>query len=279
MKYYNRSNYILTGAQPKILPHTVSRDYSEKELAENPYIVSRIDRGVLIPYTGEQSVNTPAQHQDPRYEVEQTFHDKKITKVANGKPVTYVVASTEGADAVHMMDEGMVTSMGKEVNKSPDFIETGVDASKFRNGADAMEAELNTEFQESTFDDEDSLAENESERDTALDVDHAIDMDNNTFVKKDGKMGGSVTTAKDQIQAEVTKGLNTVAQEVSKSLEDGEQVATGNNKVVEFLRQPLNAKKYMISKENDKQLLTDIQATTHSEVVKKLVTQRISELR
>jgi hypothetical protein len=282
MKFVNTGRCILSIGNATVHPYSVTRDYSPKEIAESNELAGLQSRGVLVEYKGVMPVPPAktAAKSDPRYETEETFDEgKKVTKVVNGRPVTYVVADSEGVDGVSMMDDGMVTSLGKDVYKSPDFIETGVDAGKFKNGADAIEAELKKEFDESTVDDEDTLAEHESERSDPMDVEFAEAEDHALMVKKNGKMGAELTTAKAMIETDLTKGLNDVAREVSKNLDNGETVSSDKANVSEFLSQPFNAKKYMIAKETDAQLLTDIESTTQSESVKKLVSQRLAELK
>lgn len=280
MKFVNTSRCIVTIGNATIYPFTVTRDYSEKELKENDKLNDRIKRGILVEFTGKIPARpSKVAYGDPRFEVEQTFEEgKKVTQIRNGKPVTYVVADSEGVDGVAMSDDEMHTSSDGRLKTSPDYIETGIDAGKFKNGADAMEAELNKECAESNTDDSDNLAEHESDRGEPMDLDYAEAEDHAQMVRKNGKFGADVTTAKAQIQTEITRGLNEVNKTLSETLDEGEPTdMTG--KVADLLSKPYNAKKYMIAKENDKQFLTSVESTTQSEAVKNLVKQRISELK
>lgn len=287
MRFKNNTKYILSiGKRQSLRPYAVSREFTEKEATENDELQARLLAKHISVYEGPvEAVQRPAPV-DVRYEVDPStpVSGKTVThEVGKGRPpVQYVVADSEGADGISIDpggDRQVVTSFDKDVKKAADFIEEGVDASKFKNGADAMEHALNKEFEESTYDDEDNLAENESERGPVLDADQAIDEDTTHFIKSNGKHGAKVTTARDMIEKEVATETAKLSQEMSKSLDQGEAVQGGTPKVTEFLKQPLNAKKFMIAKETDPAFLKEIDTLSQSETVKQLVNQRLNELK
>ena len=281
MKFKNESRFVFSVGSETIRPGQITRDFTDKERQENADLIFRIGQGYLVAFDGpEPKLATPVKsNQAPRYEMDETFEKtKEVSQKIGNQVVTYVVADAEGSDSVSMTDDNIHHSLGKNVRKSADYIEKGIDASKFKNGADALEAELAREGVESEFTDEDSLSENESEREDILDIDHAEAEDHALMIKSQGKMGAEVTTAKKEIEADLERGLNAVAQEVSKDLENGESIS-GTGKVVDFLKQPINAKKFIIAKETDKQFLTEVGSATKSEIVKKLINQRVNELK
>ena len=281
MRYANKTNFIIPLGRCKLTPYGISRDFSQKEIDANDAIAFYKSKGNIIDWKDGDPLPIPqpkSNKVDKRYEVEPDFEDGKlVTKdIGSGKRVEYVVASADEADMVHMNDESLITSKGRDLG----HIETGVDASKFKNGAQAIEDELNRESREAEYTDEDTLAEGESDRGDALDLDKAEEVDMSETVRKDGKFGARVTNAKTLIQTTLTSELNKISQEVSKGLENGEAVPAdaAPGQVVEFLKQSFDAKKFMISRENDTEFLGGVKSATQSEVIKKLVTQRMSEL-
>lgn len=285
MRYKNTTNFILPiGGRDTLRPHAISREFTPKEIEDNNELQRRKLMGHIVEYTGPIDEPTPKKKkQDIRYEVDPTmFNGQVITSSAKGakQPVQYVVADSNTADSISIESEGTVSSIGKDSSKYADYIENGVDASKFKNGADAMEAELTQEFKDSTFDDEETLSENESERPEGLDADEAIASDATEFLQKRGRDGASVTTAKAMIEQAVTSEMNKVNKDLAQNLDQGEvttQTTTG--KVADFLKQPLNAKKFIIAKETDSTFLKEVDTISQSETVKQLVKQRLEEIR
>jgi hypothetical protein len=282
MRFKNNTRFILSlGPQQSLPPFAISREFSQKEIDNNVELQSRLLNKHISEYTGEVPKVEKRKESDIRYEVDPTMTPGKlVNKASSGKKsVQYVVADPEGSDGISMDPEGSVTSLNKDFNRSADYIEEGVDASKFKNGADAMEAELNKEFKESTFDDEDTLSENEGERNPIPDADEAIAADAAQFLKNAGKDGSTVTTAKAMIEKEVTSEMSKINKAVSESMDNGEAVSGAAGKVTDFLKQPLNAKKFMIAKETDASFLKEVDMVSQSETVKQLVKQRLEEIK
>jgi hypothetical protein len=284
MRYQNTTKFILPiGGRDTLKPYGISREFTDKQVADNTELQSRLLSGHIVEYKGPVAAIVAPKKQDIRYEVDpSSVNGKLITGTGAGakKPVQYVVADSEGSDGVSMDTEGSVHSLGKDYKKAPDYIEEGVDARTYKkNGADAMEGELNKEFEESTFDDEDTLSENESERDDAQDADAAIAADATQFLHKQGKDGSQPTTAKALIEKAVTSEMAHLNQATAKSNDAGETAPGATGKVADFLKQPLNAKKFMIAKETDSTFLKEVDTLSQSETVKQLVKQRLEEIK
>lgn len=284
MRYKNNTNFILPiGRQESIKPYGISREFSQKEVAENDELQSRLANKHISEYTGPAPKDEAKKPVDIRYEVDPTMVKGKLVTdkvVGKGKaPVQYVMADAEGSDGISMDQEGTVTSFGKDISKAGDYIENGVDARTYKNGADAMEGELNREFEESTFDDEDTLSENESERSAIPDADEAIAADAAQFLHKQGKNGAELKTARELIETEVTSEMSKVNQAVAQTLDNEEVVPNATGKVADFLKQPLNAKKFMIAKETDATFLKEVDTISQSDTVKQLVKQRLEEIK
>ena len=284
MRYKNETKFILPiGKQEHIKPYGISREFSKKEIEENDELQSRLNNHNISEYTGTVTEPPKKKVQDIRYEIDPTMmQGKLITGTAKGgnKPVQYIMADAEGNDGVSMDSDTAITSFGKDIHKAAEYIEEGVNAQTFKNGADAMEAELNTEFEQSTFDDEDTLADNESERDGAQDADESIATDAQMFLQQRGKNGAEVTTAKQMIETEVTSQMNKVNKSLAEKLDDSEVAPlTATGKVADFLKQPLNAKKFMIAKETDSTFLKEVNSVSGSDTIKQLVKQRLNEIK
>lgn len=281
MRFKNKTNCILTiGRRMSLSPHGISGEITDKEFENNDELQSRFANGLVEKYEGPVPASHTPQKVDARYEMDPVIVNGKIvTDKSTKTPIQYVVADSEGVDSVSMDGGDSVHSLGKNYHQSPDFIESGVDASKYKNGAEAMEKELNREFEESTYDDEDTLSENESERGPIEDADDAIARDASQFLQARGKNGAEVTTAKNMIEQSVTSETAKVNKMVSESLENGEAAPSASHKVTEFLKQPLNAKKFMIAKETDPNFLSEVNTVSQSDTVKQLVQQRLEELK
>ena len=283
MRFKNNTKFILSiGGRDSIKPHGISREFTPKEVENNNELQARLLSKHVSEHTGAVPEKPKKPVADIRYEMDPSVvNGKLVTDKAPGKkPVQYVVADAEGSDGVSMDAEGQVTSFGKDMDKSADFIETGVDAGAFKkNGADAIEKELDKEFKDATFDDEDTLSENESERPPALDADEAISADASQFIQQRGKMGAEATTAKAMVEKAVTSEMSKVNKEAAASLDNGEVATSASGKVTDFLKQPLNAKKFMIAKETDSTFLKEVDSISQSETIKTLVKQRLEELK
>lgn len=282
MRFKNNTKFILSiGGRDALQPFGISREFAPKEIEANDELQSRLLAKHISEYTGVVPEAPTQAEPDIRYERDpQLVQGKLVTDTTTGKkPVQYVVADAEGSDGVSMDAEGQVTSFGKDIHQSADFIEEGVDAGAFKNGADAMESELNKETTDATFDDEDTLSENESERSSIPDADEAIAADASQFVQQRGKMGAETTTARAMIEKSVTSEMNKVNKEIVAGSDDVQNVNSSNGKVVEFMKQPLNAKKFMIAKETDSGFLKEVNTISQSETIKSLVTQRLEELK
>ena len=284
MRFKNRTAFILTiGGHDHLQPYGISREFSAKEIEANNELQSRLLAKNVEEYTGIAPELPVKRHQDIRYEVDAGEEAKGTPVTVPGKagrpPVQYIMADAEGNDGVSMDSGDTITSFGKDASKSGDFIESGVNARTFKNGADAAEAEMNQESEAATFDDEESLAENESERSEGLDVDAAISADASEFLHPQGKNGAQVTTVKATVEKEMTSAMAKINQEGSAKLDDGEYVEAAPGKVADFLKKPLNAKKFMIAKETDSGSLKEVNKISASDTVKQLVTQRLEELK
>ena len=284
MRFKNRTNFILPiGGRDSLKPYGISREFTAKEIEANNELQSRLLMKHVEEYTGLTPELPIKRHQDIRYEVDGNENAKGTPVTVPGAPgkapVQYIMADAEGNDGVSMDPGDMVTSFGKDASKSGDFIETGMDARTFKNGADAAEAEMNQENDAATFDDEESLDENESERSEGLDVDAAISADASEFLHPQGKNGAQVTTVKATVEKEMSSAMAKINQEGSTKLDDGEYLPEAPGKVADFLKKPLNAKKFMIAKETDSGFLKEVNKISASATVKQLVTQRLEELK
>ena len=284
MKFANKSGSILSLGRAELRPYAISRNFTEKEMDSIPSIAFYISKGVIVEYKDGDSMPKPLVKRKSavKYEMDsQEASGETVTKMVNDHKVQYVVANAEGVDNVEMSDASAVTSADGKVHTTADYIEQGVDASQFKNGALAIERALNKESAEAEYNDDDTLAENESERAEVLDLDKIEEADMGRIVKKDGKFGAHETTAKAMVEADISSGMNKVTKEFAKGLDDREAVPADQApaKVVEFLKQSFHAKKFMISKEGDKEFLAEIGGVTQSDAIKQLVTQRMSELK
>lgn len=281
MKFKNTQRAIvIIGERESVQPHGVTRDFSDKEIENTPGIDAAIRKGYIVPFEGkEEPVAAPAPHK-PVWDTEMSSGTPVTKKIAGGGTVEYVVADSDGADSVSMSDPDTVTSLPN--NRSSDYIEEGVDARKFnhRSASEAFDAEIDAENIAADFDDEDTLSENESERDNILDVDEELARDaTQVFTKNAGSKGGQ--QPKDVmavVEESVSKSLGEVSKASKKSYDDAELQTGAPAKVVDFLKQNFPAKKWVISHETDASFLTEVARVTKSENVRSLAQQRLAEL-
>ncbi len=280
MRFKNTTGYILPIGRGKVGPYGITPEISKKELETNEELQSRIDNGLLVEHTGPAPEAPTVRAPEVKFDRDPEFPSApaKVMKpgAAGRKPVEYVVADPDGVDAVSMDSGDSITSFGKEARKSADYIEEGVDARPYMNGADAMEAALNREFEDAVTDDPEMSADGSSSDPDPIDADAAIAADASEFVRTQGKNGGEVTTAKAMIESEISAGMAKVNKTASPMLDNGE--ASGTGKVAELLKKDFNAKKFMIAKETDATFLKQVGAHTGSDNVRQLIQQRLEEL-
>jgi len=285
MKYRNTQKAILiVGAKESVQPFAITRGFTDKELEETPELRAAVDKGYLIPFDGKEPAPAP-QAASPRQAEWQAAPDTesgtKVSKKVGNSHVEYIVADDVGVDGVSTGDPEVFSAIPE--NKSADFIEKGhvaQPAYEHVNAADAYERNLNEESKEAEFSDEDILAEKEPERGSIVDVDNDIAMDvAQTFARNKG--GGSDMKTVEQIVTEDTsKALSELHEATKPNVDEGERVADGlsTNRVVDFMKQSFSSKKWAVSKETDKDFLTEVGGITKSENLKSLVSQRLTEL-
>jgi hypothetical protein len=274
MKYANVSRALLTVAFTPVRPGQLTPDLTPEQIKADPNFERYLKKGHLVEYKGGPIPPSKLDASKAKYDTEETQNTGKL--VTSKRGVTYIMADAEGSDAVDLPgDEDVVA--GKD--KAGDLIDSGVDARTYKSAAQAIEDELNLEDADAAFDDEPTLSETEPERNMPEDADELIRGDISGIVTKGDKFGAEVKSVKEIVQTEVAKGMNKVAQEVGKSLDNNEVVKTSDPRVAEFLKQPLNAKKVTISKATDKAFLSDVAKITKSDPVKKLIDQRLQEIK
>lgn len=283
MKFKNTQKIILPlDGRDSVGPYAVTRDFSEKEVEASIGLQQVIKRGILIPYDGpEPTVEKASSPRTATWDVEMSSGKAVQHKTPNGI-VEYVVSDTEGADNVLMHDADTVTSLAGR--RSADYIEEGVSANAYnksqpRNASEAYDRQVDEENAASDFDDEENLAENESEREGVLDVDQEIARDATQMLVKNGKAGSSLHDVSSLVQREVTSAMGAVDRATRPSYDDGELQAGAPAHVVDFLKQNFTSKKWALSKESDPSFLENIIKVTKSENVKTLAEQRLSELK
>jgi len=359
MKYKNTQKAIIViGDRESVQPFGITRDFSPKDIEGLPGIDAAVRRGYLVEYNGkEEQSEISASPRAAVWQTEMSSGKPVKKKLPGGGVVEYVVADAEGCDAVSMSDPDTVTSI--EGKKSSDYIETGVDARQYkhRDASEAFDAEIDKENEDATFDDEETLAENEGDRSNILDVDKEISDEAAAVLAKNGKpvptkevianqvksrlaaKKGESRNASDAFDAEIDKenldasfdDEDTLAENEGEHLEipdaddeiakDSSQVLVNGGKagaklknvmavveestakalgelsnatrpdydeaemqagvpgkVVDFLKQNFSSKKWVIAKETDANFLHDVQKVTQSENVRSLVEQRLAEL-
>jgi hypothetical protein len=281
MKYKNtQKSIIIIGDRESVQPFGITRDFSPKDMDALPGIDAAIRKGYITPYDGKEEATEIAV--SPRAATWQTEMSSGPTikkKTAGGTTVEYVVADSDGSDSVAMSDPDTVTSLSGQ--KSSDYIEEGVDARKFvkhRSASEAYDEELDKENLDSEYNDEDTLAEGETERDNILDVDDEIAKDASQILIQNGKAGAQLRDVRAVVEESTAHALNDISAATRPDYDDAEVQAGAPSKVVDFLKQNFSAKKWSISKETDAKFLNDVSKVTQSENVRSLVEQRLSEL-
>lgn len=284
MKYKNTRNSILIiGDRESVMPFGITRDFSSKDEDNMPGLDAAKRKGALVPYEGkDEPVEVAPSPRAVEWHTEMSSGKPVTKKLPGGGVVEYVVSDTDGCDAVAMSDPDTVTSLSG--NRSSDYIEEGVSAKGYnksktpRNASEAFDAEIDAENLDANFDDEDTLAENESERDGILDVDEEISRDASQFLVKNGKSGSQPKDIRAMVEESVSKTVGDIAAANRPDYDDAELQAGAPAKVVDFLKQNFSSKKWAIAKESDAGFLNDVQKFTQSENVRSLITQRLSEL-
>ena len=283
MKYKNTRNSILIiGDRESVMPFGITRDFSPKDEDSMPGLDAAKRKGALVPYEGkDEPIEKAPSPRAAQWHTEMSSGKPVTKKLAGGGVVEYVVSDTDGCDAVAMSDPDTVTTLSG--NRSSDYIEEGVSAktyNKSRNASEAFDAEIDAENLAADFDDEDTLAENESERDGILDVDDEIAKDaTQMLVRNSGSKGGQqLRDVRAVVEESTAKALGEMSKAARPDYDDAELQAGAPAKVVDFLKQNFAAKKWVIAKETDASFLNDVQSFTQSENVRSLITQRLSEL-
>jgi hypothetical protein len=280
MKYKNtQRSIVIIADRESVQPYGITRDFSPKDMDSMPGIEAGIRKGYLIPYEGkDEPIETAVSPRASTWETEMSSGKPVQRKMAGGGVVEYIVADDDGCDSVAQSDPDTVTSIPG--NRSSDYIETGVSARKFkhRDASAAYDAQIDEENASATFDDEDTLAEGEGERDNILDVDHEIAADATRMLIANGKAGSQLRDVRAIVEESTSKALNDLATATRPDYDDTEVQAGAPAKVVDFLKQNFPAKKWAIAKESDASFLQDIHKVTQSENVRSLVEQRLQEL-
>ena len=283
MKYKNTQKaIIILGGKESVPPFGITRDYTEDDLKSSHEIRAAIDKKYLIPFDGSVPADTPtissprAQEWTQAPESTQGKTVKKPTSDGKGI-VEYIVAEGEGCDGLGAAD-GVVTALPQGGNRSVDHIEHGLDASKYKNASEAMDAEFDKESAEASFDDDDVLAEKEEDRLTIPDADQEIIKDMSQVLVNRGKDGSELKTIPAIIQESTNRAITELEQATRPDYDEGEDTNAANGKIVDFLSQPFSAKKWAVAKEMDSKFLGEIKRVTKSDNLRSLVDQRLSEL-
>jgi hypothetical protein len=282
MKFKNTQKAIvILGDRESVQPFSITRDFSPKDMENMPGIDAAVRKGYLVQYEGpDEQVESSPSPKAAVWHTEMSSGTPVKKKVAGGGTVEYVVADSNGADAVAMTDPDTVTSLAG--NRSSDYIEEGVDARQYKhkNASEAFDAEIDQENLDAEFDDETTLAENETERDNIKDVDEELAADAaQVFVKNSGSKGGSrPVDVRHVVEQTTAKALDDISKATRPNYDDAELQAGAPAKVVDFLKQNFSAKKWQLSKETDAGFLEGIAKVTQSENVRSLANQRLAEL-
>jgi hypothetical protein len=197
---------------------------------------------------------------------------------AKTKQVSYIVTdTTDNLDMIHTSDPDMAIAKDPN-NQSVDLIEDAFDATQMKPASQIMEEQLNKDDELSTFDDEETLADQEGEEGGSEDVDDFLRKDAASFIRDNGKAGAKAQTVANMVKDDLEQAVADMNEAVSDVSDDGERMVSGVGKAVDFLKQPFFSKKKIIARETDKAFLGEICAKTNSENIKKLVTQRLTEL-
>lgn len=275
MIYRNTSGDILSG-NPAVAPYGLTSDLTPQDIEESSQLRYFIANGILVEHKGPAPKPAP-KPADARYIVDTPKKDKPVVNPTT-KQVAYIVTdTTDNLDMIHTSDPDMQIAKDPN-NQSVDLIEDAFDASKMKTASQIMEEQLNQDDALSTFDDEETLADQEGEETGSEDVDDFLRKDAASFIKNNGKAGAKTETVANMVKDDLEQAVADMNNAVSNASDDGETATTGTGKAVDFLKQPFFSKKKIIARETDKAFLGEIGATTNSENIKKLVSQRLSEL-
>ena len=280
MKYYNTTKLRLCVTAETIFPQSTSLEYSEKDIDTDKELRFFIGSGALIPYTGKEKVaNATAPKVDQRYIKDSPKKDVHVKNEKTGE-ISYIIADSESSDMIYNSDPDMVIAKNSDPDAPApiDYIEDGYDAHAGKPVSQVLEDQLNKDNELSSFDDEDSLADNEGEDSDVEDVDDFMAKEASRFLKANGKAGGKVTTVKAEMGNDMALVIDEMNQAASVGSDDYEDVAASDPKVVDFLKQPLMAKKKAISKTTDPAFLKEVGKASTSANIKNLVSQRMKEL-
>jgi hypothetical protein len=280
MKYKNtQRSIVIIADRESVQPYGITRDFSPKDMDSMPGIEAGIRKGYLIPYEGkDEPIESAVSPRASTWDVEMSSGKTTQVKTANGGIVEYITSDSDGCDAVAMSDPDTVTSIPG--NRSSDYIEEGVSAKKYRstNASAAFDREIDAENDAANFDDEDTLAEGEGERDNILDVDHEIAADATRMLIANGKAGSQLRDVRALVEESTSKALGDLAEATRPDYDDTEVQAGAPAKVADFLKQNFPAKKWELSKTTDAEFLENVIKVTNSENIKSLAQQRLSEL-
>jgi len=283
VKYKNTQKaIIILGGKESVPPFGITRDFTDDEVKTSPEIRAAIEKKYLFPFQGAVPVDTPTTS-SPRTkewtQAPESTQGKTVKKAtSDGKGVVeYIIAEGEGCDGIGPAD-GVVTAMPRGGQQSTDHIERGLDASKFKNASEAMDAEYDKESAEASFDDDDSLSEKEDDRGSIPDADQEIIKDMSQVLVNRGRDGAELKQVNEIIQETTTKAVSELEQATRPDFDEGEDVNAANGRIVDFLSQPFSSKKWSVSKETDTNFLGEIKRITKSDNLRSLVDQRLSEL-
>lgn len=294
MKYSNTQKaFVPTGARESVPPYGVTRDYTDAELQESKELRYAIERGYLVPFDATKHTSPQLKAADPRapkkswVDAPDNLGGQVKTITAGGKKVEYIMADAEGVDGIsNPGSTDMVAAIDGQ--KSVDFIEEGLDASKheastpaWKTASDRFEEDLKAETtQDLDYDDEDTLSEGEADRAEIPDADEEIEKDFGTIITPpQGNMGATETSVKELVKESMSKGSAALAEAVKQNFDDGEDAPAGTSpEVADFLKQNFSTKKWATSKETNKDFLAEVSLVTKSENVKSLADQRLTEL-
>ena len=279
MKYYNTSGCRIVLLKESVAPKGVTLfDYEPEDLKKDIDLSNAVSCKAFRPYEEGDKPTVIVKKQDIRYIRDDVRADQKIVKHPSNKAVEYIIADSDSSDAIHTSDPDMVIAHDND-NPSADMIAEPLEAnSLMKSGADMMEAQLNQDHENSTFDDSPSLAEHEDDIPDAMDVDDAMSRDASMFVRSNGKAGATVVGAKEIIDGDMSKALRDMNHAVSETSDEHEINTSAPARTAEFLKQSYAAKKKTIAKETDKAFLAEVSKATSSSNLKDIVKQRLTEL-
>lgn len=300
MKYANTQKaFVPTGLRESVPPFGVTRDYTDEEVQKSPELRYALEREYLVPFD-------PAKHALPKLEKASASRivnpawvtapdneggERKTIRTREGVNVEYIVADTEGVDGISNPGaEDVISSLDGQ--KPVDFIEQGVSAhsGEWKTASDHFEDELKQESDaELEYNDDDNIADGEDQIPAIPDVDDDdlrrdlnkdYSGDYSTVISKTtGNMGATETNTRTAVTDAAKAGMALLNEATKANADDGEVSDAGvPADVADFLAQTFATKKWVLSKETNKDFLTLVSAATKSENVKSLADQRLTEL-